>query len=69
MRDKNMDHAEELKAEVTEIKECLSGAEAEERGLDKALDDALAVIPNVPLATCLSAPTSTAMSRSRSATI
>ena len=50
MRDKNMDLAEKLKAEVNEIKAFLSGAEAEERVLDKALDDALAVIPNVPLA-------------------
>ena len=50
MRDKNMELAEKLKAEVNEIKAFLSGAEAEERVLDKALDDALAVIPNVPLA-------------------
>ena len=41
--------AETLKAEVTEIKAFLSGAEAMERELDKALDDALAVIPNMPL--------------------
>ena len=41
--------AETLKAEVTEIKAFLSGAEAEERRLDKELDDALAVIPNIPL--------------------
>ena len=42
--------AEQLKAEVGEIKAWLSGAEAEERELDKALENALAVIPNVPLA-------------------
>ncbi len=41
--------AELLKAEVNEIKAFLSGAEAEERRLDKELDDALAVIPNLPL--------------------
>jgi seryl-tRNA synthetase len=41
--------AEKLKAEVGEIKGFLSGAEADERRLDKELDDALAVIPNIPL--------------------
>src|SRR5690606_16738139 len=49
MRDKNMDLAEKLKVEVNEIKAFLSGAEAEERELDRALEDALAVLPNVPL--------------------
>ncbi len=49
MRDKDMALAERLKAEVGEIKEFLAGAEAKERELDKALDDALAVLPNVPL--------------------
>ena len=49
MRDKNMALADELKAEVAEIKAFLAEAEAEERRLDKALDDALAVIPNIPL--------------------
>ena len=38
-----------LKAEVGEIKTFLAGAEALERDLDKALDDALAVLPNIPL--------------------
>jgi len=41
--------AESLKAEVGAIKQFLSTAEAEGRNLDKALDDALAVIPNLPL--------------------
>ncbi|HEY6630815.1 MAG TPA: serine--tRNA ligase [Rhizobiaceae bacterium] len=49
MRSGDSAKAEELKGEVTAIKEWLSGAEAEERRLDKALEDALAVIPNVPL--------------------
>lgn len=42
--------AEELKAEVAGIKEFIQSGEATERALDKALDDALAVIPNIPLA-------------------
>ena len=49
MRSGDSAKAEELKGEVTAIKEWLSGAEAEERRLDKALEDALAVLPNVPL--------------------
>ena len=49
MRNKDMALAETLKAEVAEIKTLLSGAEARERELDKALESALAVIPNVPL--------------------
>ena len=49
MRSGDTTKAEELKGEVTAIKEWLSGAEAEERRFDKELDDALAVIPNVPL--------------------
>jgi seryl-tRNA synthetase len=49
MRDKNMARAEELKAEVAEIKSFIQNGEARERELDKALDDALAVLPNVPL--------------------
>ncbi|MCX7305249.1 MAG: serine--tRNA ligase [Hyphomicrobiales bacterium] len=48
MRSGDSAKAEELKGEVTAIKEWLSGAEAMERTLDKALDDALAVLPNVP---------------------
>ncbi len=42
--------AEELKQEVAGIKEFIQSGEATERALDKALDDALAVIPNLPLA-------------------
>jgi len=49
MRDKDMALAERLKSEVGEIKGFIQGAEATERALDKALEDALAVIPNVPL--------------------
>jgi seryl-tRNA synthetase len=49
MRDKDMALAERLKAEVGEIKAFIQGGEARERELDKALNDALAVLPNVPL--------------------
>ncbi|OQM76779.1 serine--tRNA ligase [Manganibacter manganicus] len=41
--------AERLKAEVSEIKSFIQNGEARERELDKALEDALAVLPNVPL--------------------
>jgi len=41
--------AEKLKAEVGEIKEFLAGAEDLERKLDKELEAALAVLPNIPL--------------------
>jgi seryl-tRNA synthetase len=41
--------AQKLMAEVAELKHFLSEAEAKGRALDKALDDALAVIPNLPL--------------------
>jgi seryl-tRNA synthetase len=41
--------AEELKLEVAGIKEFIQSGEATERELDKALSDALAVIPNLPL--------------------
>ncbi|MDW6023961.1 serine--tRNA ligase [Mesorhizobium sp. BAC0120] len=50
MRNKDMAAAEQLKAEVAEIKSFIQSGEATERELDKALDDALSVIPNVPLA-------------------
>ncbi|ESW80241.1 serine--tRNA ligase [Mesorhizobium sp. C280B] len=40
--------AERLKAEVGEIKAFIQNGEARERELDKALNDALAVLPNVP---------------------
>lgn len=48
MRSGDAAKAEELKGEVTAIKAWLAGAEAMERELDKALDEALAVLPNVP---------------------
>jgi seryl-tRNA synthetase len=41
--------AARLMAEVAELKTFLLGAEEKDRELDKALEDALAVIPNVPL--------------------
>jgi seryl-tRNA synthetase len=41
--------AERLKAEVAEIKQFLQSAEEEERQLDRALNDALSVLPNIPL--------------------
>jgi seryl-tRNA synthetase len=40
--------AERLKAEVAEIKGFIQSGEATERDLDQALNDTLAVIPNVP---------------------
>lgn len=49
MAEKDMDLAEKLKAEVGDIKSFIQDGEAEERRLDKALNDALAVIPNLPL--------------------
>jgi len=49
MRSGDMALAETLKAEVNAIKTWLAGAEQTERDLDKALDDRLAVVPNVPL--------------------
>jgi seryl-tRNA synthetase len=49
MRSKDMALAERLKAEVAQLKTLIQSGEATERELDKALEDALAVIPNVPL--------------------
>lgn len=49
MRAGDSARAEELKAEVTEIKGFIQGGEAEERRLDKELADRLAVVPNIPL--------------------
>lgn len=43
------DLAEKLKAEVAALKSDLQDGEAKERELDKALKDALDVVPNVPL--------------------
>ncbi|MGB3500019.1 MAG: serine--tRNA ligase [Mesorhizobium sp.] len=49
MRNGDMATAEALKAEVTAIKDFIGSGETRERELDKALGDALAVIPNPPL--------------------
>jgi seryl-tRNA synthetase len=49
MRNGDSALAEKLKTEVTEIKGFIQDGEGRERELDKALDAALAVIPNVPL--------------------
>ncbi|MER8438682.1 serine--tRNA ligase [Mesorhizobium sp. M1312] len=49
MRSGDATLAEKLKAEVGEIKAFVQNGEARERELDKALNDALAVLPNVPL--------------------
>ena len=49
MRSGDMALAERLKGEVGEIKAFVQNGEARERELDEVLDDALAVLPNVPL--------------------
>lgn len=49
MRAGNAARAEELKAEVGEIKSFIQNGEAEERRLDTELENALAVLPNIPL--------------------
>jgi seryl-tRNA synthetase len=49
MRAKDMARAEELKAEVAEIKSVIQNGEGREREFDQALADALAGIPNLPL--------------------
>jgi len=49
MRAGDSARAEELQAEVKGIKEFIQNGEARERELDKALNDALAVIPNIPM--------------------
>ena len=49
MGQKDLGLAEKLKAEVAELKSFVQQGEATERDLDKALNDALAVLPNVPL--------------------
>jgi seryl-tRNA synthetase len=48
MRAGDMALAERLKAEVAELKGFVQSGEASARDLEKALNDALAVIPNVP---------------------
>ena len=50
MRDKDTARAEELKAEVARIKTVIQEGEEKEREFDQALTDALAGIPNLPLA-------------------
>ncbi|MCO5158214.1 MAG: serine--tRNA ligase [Aquamicrobium sp.] len=50
MRAGDSARAEELKQEVAGIKEFVQSGEATERALDKAFADALAVVPNLPLA-------------------
>ncbi len=49
MRNGDSALAEQLKLEVADIKSFIQNGEARERELDKALDDALAVMPNLPL--------------------
>ena len=49
MRAKDMARAEELKAEVAEIKSVIQNGEGRERELDQALAETLAGIPNLPL--------------------
>jgi seryl-tRNA synthetase len=49
MRNKDMALAERLKEEVGQIKAFIQSGEATERELDAALEQALAVIPNIPL--------------------
>ncbi|MBE7185060.1 MAG: serine--tRNA ligase [Methylobacterium mesophilicum] len=49
MRAGNAARAEELKSEVGEIKSFIQNGEAEERRLDAELENALAVLPNIPL--------------------
>lgn len=48
MGEKDMATADRLKAEVAELKTFLAEAEEEERRLDKALNDVLSGLPNVP---------------------
>ncbi|PSJ58613.1 serine--tRNA ligase [Pseudaminobacter soli (ex Li et al. 2025)] len=49
MRNGDSTLADQLKTEVADIKTFIQNGEARERDLDKALNDALAVVPNVPL--------------------
>jgi seryl-tRNA synthetase len=49
VRKGDMAAADRLKAEVADIKSFIQNGEAEERRLDAALRDALAVVPNLPL--------------------
>lgn len=49
MRSGDMELAERLKAEVADIKSFVQNGEATERDLDRKMNDALAVLPNIPL--------------------
>lgn len=49
MAAKDLELAEKLKSEVAELKAFVQSGEATGRELDKALNDALAVVPNIPL--------------------
>lgn len=49
MRSGDMELAERLKAEVADIKAFVQNGEATERDLDRAMSDALAILPNIPL--------------------
>ena len=49
MKEGDQERADAIKAEVTELKAFLSGAEEEERQLTAALQDGLSTIPNIPL--------------------
>ncbi len=49
MRNGEMERAERLKGEVAEIKGFIQSGEEEQRRLERALQDALAQLPNVPL--------------------
>ena len=61
---KNKDEAKakSLMAEVAELKETIPAMEVEEKSASKALDDALAQIPNLPLPKCPTARAPTTMS-------
>lgn len=49
MAAKDQAAADQLKAEVADIKQALTSAEEEERQLERALTEALEVLPNIPL--------------------
>jgi seryl-tRNA synthetase len=49
MKKGEKDRAESLKAEVAALKDAISKGEADERGLTARLEEALSVIPNIPL--------------------
>ena len=49
MSKKDVALADQLKVEVAALKDQIAAGEAQERSLGKELQDALAVIPNIPL--------------------